>query len=1079
MRIAWPSPTRSGLALVLVLMAQIFTARASDAATTVVSNPAPIAIPDAAAATTYPSTIAVAGVTGTVVRVNVTLTGLSHGAPDDLDILLVGPGGQTVLLMSDTGRDAISNVTLTFDDAGQPVPKKRIGSGTFRPTNSRDKGNSGNDTFPAPAPGGPYGGQLAAFNGVDPNGSWRLFVRDDHASGTGTLAGGWCLTITTDQPGGATGCTPTLTVATTGQGIVTSAPAGITCGGDCTEAYPGGTAVTLTAAPAPSFTFAGWSGGGCSGTAPCVVTVSTDVTVTATFAPPVGTFLLTVVTAGSGSVTSAPTGIVCGADCVEAYADGTAVTLTATPAPSFTFTGWSGGGCAGTAPCVVTVSADVTVTATFAAPPAAFTLTVTTVGSGTVTSAPVGIDCGADCVEAYSDGTAVTLTATPAPSFTFGGWSGGGCSGTAACVVTLSADVSVTATFTAPPAAFTLTVTTQGDGTVSSTPVGIDCGGDCAEAYAADLDVTLVATAAPGFVFAGWAGGGCDGTDPCTVTMTEDLDVTAIFAAPPGSFILTVLAAGPGTVTSAPGGITCGSDCAEGYPAGTTVTLTASPAPGFVFAGWSGGGCSGTAACAVVLSQDVTLSATFVAPPGSFALTVILAGSGAGTVTSAPGGITCGSDCAEAYPGGTAVVLTASPAPSFVFAGWSGGGCSGTGPCAVVLSADVTISATFTAPAGSFTLAVALAGSGLGTVTSAPAGIDCGNDCAEAYPGGTAVTLTAVPAPSFEFAGWSGGGCSGTAPCTVTLTGDVVIGATFAAPAGSFTLAVLKGGRGLGRVTSAPAGIDCGPDCADAYPGGAAVTLSAVGRRGSTFGGWSGGGCGGQGPCVATVSADTPITATFDPPADRPLIVVTEEDDPVFAPGGPLALGWIGPPGTAFHGFEFTAANRGFANPLGAGPDPVSGFGGAGGGFLVAGGSLAITVPATLPAGVYQVRVIGLSPAGALVGRFSDTLSLLIGALPGGQAAITSPAEGTAIARGGNVAFSWTPVDGAAQYLFEFSGGPDPGMLGGSFTVPSNGFAALVPAGVPPGTYQVRVLGLTVSGAPVGQFSAPVSVVVQ
>jgi hypothetical protein len=78
---------------------------------------------------------------------------------------------------------------------------------------------------------------------------------------------------------------------------------------------------------------------------------------------------------------------------------------------------------------------------------ASFTLTVTKSGNGTVTSAPPGIQCGGDCLEAYATGTAVTLTATPGKNFIFIGWTGGGCSGTGACTVTMDASKSVTATF--------------------------------------------------------------------------------------------------------------------------------------------------------------------------------------------------------------------------------------------------------------------------------------------------------------------------------------------------------------------------------------------------------------------------------------------------------------------------------------------------------------------------------------------------------------------------------------------------------------------------------------------------------
>src|SRR5207247_1962361 len=239
-------------------------------------------------------------------------------------------------------------------------------------------------------------------------------------------------------------------------------PAGISRRATCPAAYASFTAVTLTAAPAAGSTFSGWSGGGCLGTGTCTFTLNAATTVTATFA--VQAFTLTVNNTGSGigTVTSSPAGIACGATCIAAYAGGTTVILTATPAAGSTFSGWSGGGCSGTGTCIVTMSAAASVTAGFVQQSFALSVTRTGTGSGAVSSAPSGISCGAACSASFTVGTAVTLTATPDAASTFTGWSGGGCSGTATCIVTVNAATSVTATFALQT--FTLTVTKAGAG---------------------------------------------------------------------------------------------------------------------------------------------------------------------------------------------------------------------------------------------------------------------------------------------------------------------------------------------------------------------------------------------------------------------------------------------------------------------------------------------------------------------------------------------------------------------------------------------------------------------------------------
>jgi N-acetylneuraminic acid mutarotase len=124
--------------------------------------------------------------------------------------------------------------------------------------------------------------------------------------------------------------------------------------------------------------------------------------------------------------------------------------------------------------------------------------------------------------------------------------------------------------------------------------------------------------------------------------------------------------------------------------------LTAAPSSGSTFAGWSGGGCSGTGTCVVTMSSDQAVTATFnTVPPPQYALTVSKAGSGSGTVSSGDGGIDCGATCSDSYASGTMVTLTATAASGSTFAGWSGAGCSGTGTCTVMMTTAQGVSAAF------------------------------------------------------------------------------------------------------------------------------------------------------------------------------------------------------------------------------------------------------------------------------------------------------------------------------------------------------------------------------------------------
>ena len=334
---------------------------------------------------------------------------------------------------------------------------------------------------------------------------------------------------------------------------------------------------------------------------------------------------------------------------------------------------------------------------------------------------------------------------------------------------------------------------------------------------------------------------------------------------PPVLFDLTVskLGTGGGTITSSPAGIDCGSDCSETLVDGSSVTLTATPATGSTFTGWSGAGCSGTSTCIVTMSEARSVTAQFTA---DLLLSVTKSGTGSGTVASSPGGIDCGSTCSTTVASGTSVTLTATPATGSSFTGWSGAGCSGTSTCTVTMSEARAVNAEFAAaPPVLFGLTVSKSGAGRGTVTSSPAGIDCGADCSESLVDGTLVTLTASPATGSSFVGWSAG-CSGTSTCTVIMSEAKAVNAAFAVvPLGSFNLMVSKSGTGAGTVTSLLAGIDCGSDCSEMLQDGTSVTLTASPAAGSSFTGWSGG-CSGISTCTVTMNAARTVTAEFTMP---------------------------------------------------------------------------------------------------------------------------------------------------------------------------------------------------------------------
>jgi uncharacterized repeat protein (TIGR02543 family) len=233
----------------------------------------------------------------------------------------------------------------------------------------------------------PGAGQIKRFSAADDGFGIAGSAQPAAASGPTTLS--W------DQPGPARLVTSavafaarptfTLSLSTVGSGTIqSSVPAG---------PQPGGTSITLTAVPAPGWQFTGWSGDLTGTTNPATITLDRNKSITATFTQIL--FTLTTATVGSGSITANPSG--------TTQPSGTNITLTAVPAPGWQFPGWSGDLTGTTNPATITLDRNKSVTATFTQ--IFFTLTTSTIGSGTITVSPPG--------NSQPSGTNITLTAVP------------------------------------------------------------------------------------------------------------------------------------------------------------------------------------------------------------------------------------------------------------------------------------------------------------------------------------------------------------------------------------------------------------------------------------------------------------------------------------------------------------------------------------------------------------------------------------------------------------------------------------------------------------------------------------------
>jgi uncharacterized repeat protein (TIGR02543 family) len=382
----------------------------------------------------------------------------------------------------------------------------------------------------------------------------------------------------------------------------------------CNYVFFNGVITTLSFVPEKNYTFNGWTGD-CSSSNQCTIRVDSDKTINASVQENIryNKLVVTKTDLGNGTIASIPAGISCGTSCLASFKNGTSVTLNATPDSNYVFSGWGGGSCSGTGTCTVTMDSDKSVTASFTyspPPPNSHTLSVSKVGSGTITSVPASISCGATCSTQFVHGSTVSLLAQPDYGFAFAGWSGA-CASTGTCVVTMDSDKSVSANFIELPK-YPVKVTKPSTGVISSEPAGILCGGSNRQCASTFSSAKLIATPNPGYEFIRWNGCQAPEGNICYIKPTGKMALSAVFKKLP-KFKIKISKNTLGSITSTPAGLNCPDkkkSCVVSFIKGTEVTLNAAPQSGRVFVGW-GGACSGTDSCQLLMDGNKSLGANF------------------------------------------------------------------------------------------------------------------------------------------------------------------------------------------------------------------------------------------------------------------------------------------------------------------------------------------------------------------------------------------------------------------------------------------------------------------------------------
>ena len=510
-----------------------------------------------------------------------------------------------------------------------------------------------------------------------------------------------------------------------------------------------GTELTIVATPARGYELVSITAGDTDITASKKVVVTGNLTVKATFAKK--SFTVSLTKEGEGTITAT------GASNLNSVAYGTELTIVATPAAGYELVSITANGTDITATKKVVVEGNLTVKATFTKK--SFAVSLTKEGEGTITAT------GASNLNSVAYGTELTIVATPAEGYELTALTANGTDILATKKIVVKDNLTVKATFA--KKSFAVSLTKEGEGTITAT------GASNLNSVAYGTELTINAKPAMGYELVSITAGGTDITATKKVVVEGNLIVKATFAKK--SFAVSLTKEGEGTITAT------GATNLNSVAYGTELTINATPAEGYELVSITANGADITATKKIVVTDNMTIKATFAKK--SFA--VSLTKEGEGTITAT------GASNLNAVAYGTELTISATPAEGYELTALTANGTDILATKKVVVEGNLTVKATFTKKS----FAVSLTKEGEGTITATGAS----NLNSVAY--GTELTINATPADGYELTALTANGTDILATKKVVVTGNLTVKATFAKK--SFAVSLTKEGEGTITATGA------------------------------------------------------------------------------------------------------------------------------------------------------------------------------------------------------------------------------------------------------------------------------------